>query len=57
MTCTTCQQLRAQAKEQARKLQLKRLAQTAAQAARHAIGVYDSDNVEKDTKGGDDNGL
>lgn len=49
--------LRAQAKEQARKLQLKRLAQTAAEAARHAIGVSGSDNVEKDTKGGDDNGL
>lgn len=37
MPCERCAQLRKQAKEQARKLQLKRLAQTAAEAARVAL--------------------
>ena len=36
--CQRCAELRKQAKEQARKLQLKRLAQTAAEAARVALG-------------------
>ena len=35
--CQECARLRAEAKERARKLQLKRLAQTAAEAARVAL--------------------
>lgn len=46
MACERCAQLRKQAKEQARKLQLKRLAQTAAEAARVALSKKDDGDAK-----------